>query len=270
VSGDWPAEPEALKELAVTVAEEAGVLLRERVGLVRKIVSTKSSITDMVTEVDAAAERMIVDMLLAARPHDGILAEEGSVRAGTSGVRWVIDPLDGTTNFLYRFPAFAVSIAAEVDGESVAGVVHDASRAATFAASLGGGATLDGKPIHVSAETDPGRSLVGTGFGYEARRRVVQGAILARVIPHIRDIRRAGSAALDLCFVANGTLDAYYESGLNPWDVAAGELIVREAGGMTGLIDVGPELPPALVAAAPGVYRELASIIAEAARAVSG
>lgn len=226
-------DPLALRDLAVRAAQEAGAFLLEHLPGDRSV-TTKSSDTDVVTEVDRASEALLLARLLGERPEDGILGEEGTSRAGTSGVRWVVDPLDGTVNYLYRIPAFAVSVAAEVDGVSVAGCVFDPSRGETFAAALGHGATRNGVAIAPSSVSDPRQALVGTGFGYETAVRERQGIVIARVLPRVRDIRRGGSAALDLCWVACGRLDAYFERGVQAWDVAAGGLIVREAGGLAG------------------------------------
>jgi myo-inositol-1(or 4)-monophosphatase len=255
--------PGELRDLAVAIAESAGRLLRQAVDQVRLDIGTKSSTTDMVTEVDRAAEQLIVGRILEARPKDSILGEEGSERSGSSGVRWIVDPLDGTTNFIYRIPAYAVSIAVERDGVVVAGAVHDAPHNATFAAALGEGATLAGLPIGVSKETSLARSLVGTGFGYEAEVRREQGALIAAILPQVRDIRRAGSAALDLCSVACGRLDAYFERSLQPWDRAAGELIVAEAGGRHGFLDLGGA-QPAVVAAGPAIFDEFVELLTNA------
>jgi myo-inositol-1(or 4)-monophosphatase len=227
-----PIDPDgaALADLAEQVAGDAAALLRD--GLTRRQVEveTKSSGTDMVSEMDKAAERLIVDRLLGARPDDGVLGEEGADRQGSSGIRWVIDPLDGTTNYLYRHPGFSVSIAAEQDGRAVAGIVVDIPSGDVYRAVRGGGATCNGAPIAVSEETDLSRALVATGFGYRAVERRHQGEVLARIIGDIRDIRRMGSAALDLCSLASGRVDAYYELRLAPWDFAAGALIAQEAG----------------------------------------
>ncbi|HVV29893.1 MAG TPA: inositol monophosphatase family protein [Mycobacteriales bacterium] len=193
-------------------------------------VGTKSSPTDVVTAMDTAAEAMIVERLLGQRPDDGLLGEEGSDRTGTSGVRWIVDPLDGTVNYLYRLPCWSVSIAAEVDGEVVAGVVHDGPRDIAWTAVAGGGAYRDGRPVRASTETDLRRALLATGFSYVAERRALQGPVIAGLLPRVRDIRRMGSAALDLCSVAAGHVDAYCEQSLHPWDMAAGGLIAREAG----------------------------------------
>jgi myo-inositol-1(or 4)-monophosphatase len=256
-----------LLELAIEVALEAGALLAERQPRVRDFVGTKSSPTDMVTEVDTASEWLIVERILKARPDDGILAEEGSARQGPSGIRWVIDPVDGTTNFLYGFPAYAVSIAAEVDGDAVAGVVYNPATRELFAAAKGSGATLNGRLIHVSAESELNKALVATGFGYSAEWRIRQATVLARLIGGIRDVRRAGSAALDLCNVACGRVDAYYEQGLNAWDYAAGALIAREAGGFTEFLEGGAFPKPCIVAGAPGVFAAFRELLITAAGA---
>jgi len=227
-----PAPAEFLA-LATGIAAEAAALIGRyaRDGFE---VGTKSNPVDMVTGADHAAEALIQRRILEARPHDGLLGEEGASRPGTSGVRWVFDPLDGTTNFVYGIAAYSVSIAVEVDGAVIAGVVHDVVHGQVFAAALGQGAFLDGVPIRVNGSTrDLETALFATGFSYDPSRRATQAAILTRVLPHIRDIRRHGSAALDLCRVACGQVDGYFEYRLNPWDIAAGGLIVREAGGQT-------------------------------------
>jgi myo-inositol-1(or 4)-monophosphatase len=249
----------SLLELAESIAQRAAAVQLERLGS-RIRVGTKSTATDMVTEVDGEVERLIVDSILAARPDDGILGEEGADVAGTSGHRWIVDPIDGTTNYLYGHPGFAVSIACERDGEVIAGVVNDPLHREQYAAVRGGGATRNGEPIRCSSETDPSKALVATGFGYDPERRRAQGEVLARIIGEIRDIRRMGAAAVDLCSVACGRVDAYFERGLNAWDLAAGELIASEAGAEITAIDGGPVRPGSVLAAAPalaGPLREL-------------
>jgi len=226
-------DPDELCRLAVELAEEAGALLREGQDRVRTSVETKSTGTDMVTEMDRASERFIVDALTRRRPDDGILGEEGSDRPGTSGVRWIIDPLDGTTNYLYGFPSFAVSIGAAVAGTPVAGAVHDPTHGETFSAVAGGGAFCNGRRLAVNQPPSLAQALVGTGFAYASATRAEQAEVLLRVLPNVRDIRRAGAAAVDLCWVAAGRLDAYFERGLMPWDWAAGGLVAREAGATT-------------------------------------
>jgi myo-inositol-1(or 4)-monophosphatase len=256
-----------LRHLAEDVAREAGALLRDGLDRARASVDTKSTLTDMVTEMDRAAEALIVDRLLGARPDDGLLGEEGTDRAGTSAVRWVVDPLDGTTNYLYGLPGFAVSIAAESAGLVVAGVVYDVVRDELFAATLGGGATRDGEPIHVSPTTDLPLALVATGFSYDAERRGRQAGVLVEVLPRIRDVRRVGAAAVDLCSVACGRVDAFYEKGLAPWDLAAGGLIAAEAGAVFTDLLGGPPGPGGVLAAAPGIAAGLLTLLVTAGAA---
>ena len=199
--------------------------------MLRDGAESKSSATDLVTRADRASEELIVSRLLAQRPNDGLFAEEGSRRPGTSGLEWVIDPIDGTTNFVYGYPGFAVSIAASDAQGALIGVVHDPLRRETFTAIRGAGSFCDGKQI-IARQTAPplAEALLATGFGYGADRRGEQGELLARVLPKVRDIRRGGSAALDLCSVAVGRVDAYYEGGLGRWDREAGVLVATEAG----------------------------------------
>jgi myo-inositol-1(or 4)-monophosphatase len=251
--------PDELLELAVHQADRAARLLLDALRGPRLRVDTKSSTTDFVTEMDRASERLIVDGILAARPDDGILGEEGASVPGTSGVRWVIDPLDGTTNFLYRIPGFAVSIAAEVDGTTVAGVVHDVVHAEVYTAVRGGGARLNGEPIAPTGLTDPSRALVATGFSYVPEWRHHQAQVLERVVHRIGNLRRVGAAAVDICMVACGRADAYYEWGLNPWDWAAGRLVAEEAGARVSELEGDPELPASLFAATPGLFDQLRS-----------
>ncbi len=250
-----------LCRLAEAVARDTGTLLHDALDRARLDVGTKSSGTDMVTEMDRAAEARIVEGLLGARPDDGLLGEEGTDRPGTSGVRWVVDPLDGTTNYLYGLPGFAVSIAAEVDGEVVAGVVLDVVREELFAATLGGGATRDGAPIRSSAATELPLALMATGFSYDAERRRRQAAVLVEVLPNIRDVRRSGAAAVDLCSVACGRVDGFWEKGLAPWDLAAGGLIAAEAGAVVTDFEGGPAVAGAVVAAAPGIAGPLRDLL---------
>jgi myo-inositol-1(or 4)-monophosphatase len=248
------------------VARDAGRLLHDGLDRARLQVDTKSTHTDMVTEMDRAAEALIVERLLGARPDDGMLGEEGTNRAGTSGVRWIVDPLDGTTNYLYALPGFNVSIAAEVAGEVVAAAVFDVVREELFSATLGRGATRDGTSIHASEAGELSRALIGTGFSYDAQRRGKQAAVLVEVLPQVRDIRRSGAAAIDLCSVACGRLDGFYERGLAPWDLAAGGLIAREAGAVVTAIDGGP-LGDDVVAAARGIAHALRALVHEAGAA---
>jgi myo-inositol-1(or 4)-monophosphatase len=218
----------------------------------------KSSSTDMVSDADREAEQAIVDLLRAERPDDGLLGEEGAEEHAASGRRWVIDPLDGTTNFLYSYPAWAVSVALEDSGGGLAGVVFDPARGELFAAERGGGATLNGNPIRVREAASLDRALIATGFGYDADRRARQAEVVRQVLPAVRDIRRAGAAALDLAWVAAGRLDGYWERGLQRWDWAAGRLLVEEAGGEVRDLHGGPH---GLVAAAPALVGELEALV---------
>jgi myo-inositol-1(or 4)-monophosphatase len=245
-----PGLPEQLLEIAVDVAIKAGLLVAAgRRGDV-VVSDTKTSPTDVVTAVDVASEQLIRREIRHVRPDDGFVGEEGDDVTGTSGITWVADPIDGTVNFLYRIPQFAVSLAARVDDQVVAGVVHNPSSGETFTAFLGGGAQLDGAPISVSTCTETAAALVGIGYAYRADVRAHQAREAARLLPEVRDIRRLGSAALDLCFVACGRLDAYVERGLKPWDLAAGRLIAQEAGARVAGLG-GSEASELIVVAAP-------------------
>jgi myo-inositol-1(or 4)-monophosphatase len=268
VAGVSDVDVPELLDLAVDLAEEAAKLLLDEAPGRAADVATKSSRTDMVTVVDRASEALIVDTLATRRPDDGVLGEEGSSREGTSGVRWVIDPLDGTTNYLYGFPLFAVSIAVEVDGVVEAGVVAHPSLGEVFTARRGGGARCNGEPIAVSGKDDLATALIGTGFGYDADRRRQQARWLERIIPFVRDIRRGGAASIDLCWVACGRLDGYYEAGLSPWDVAAGDLIAREAGAATSDFEGGPVRADAVVAATPAIAPALRHLVSDASHTV--
>ncbi|RBY75326.1 inositol monophosphatase [Blastococcus sp. TF02-09] len=259
----------SLLELAVATAREAGELVRQGRATAEDDVAVKSSPVDVVTAVDTACEHLVVGRLLGARPDDGVLGEEGAERAGTSGVRWIVDPIDGTVNFLYDLPAYAVSIAAEVDGAVVAGVVLNAATGELFTAVAGGGAfrSTPGEPGPVrltgSRAAALELSLVATGFGYRVEQRRAQGAVVAALLPRVRDIRRHGSAALELCAAAAGRVDAYYEAGLEPWDHAAGALVATEAGLVLGGLPGRPVGDPLVVVAAPGIAEELLALLAE-------
>jgi myo-inositol-1(or 4)-monophosphatase len=248
----------SLLGLAEDLAQQAGELSLQRLHHPRADVRTKSTATDMLSEVDEACERLIVDGIRAARPDDGILSEEGASAQATSGVRWVIDPIDGTTNYLYGHPGYAISIGVEVDGEAVAGVVVDPIHSERFTAASGWGALRNGEPVAVSQETELASALVATGFGYDPARRTAQAELMARLIGSIRDIRRMGAAAVDLCSVACGRVDAYYERGLQHWDLAAGTLIASEAGAVIGELDDGT-----VIAAPPALYEPLRDLLVE-------
>jgi myo-inositol-1(or 4)-monophosphatase len=237
-----------LRALAEAVAREAGTLLRAAFTGPELRVSAKSTPTDLVSEADHAAERLIRDRIAAARPDDGVLGEEGGDHAGTSGVRWVVDPLDGTINFLFGIPQWAVSIACEDGDGALAGVVYDPLRDELFSAERDGEPTRDGAPIRCSTRDDLATAMVGTGFGYDPEVRRAQAAVAARLLPDVRDLRRFGSAAIDLAWTACGRLDAYYEHGLNAWDLAAGRLLCERAGlEVHDLAPVGPSGPGVLV-----------------------
>lgn len=247
--------------LATNLAADAAALLVDATNRGGIEVSTKSTPTDMVTDKDRASEALIVAGIRRARPGDGIVGEEGTHDPATSSVRWFIDPIDGTTNFLYGHPGYSVSIAAEVDGKRAIGVVHDPLHRDVFQARRGYGATRNGDPIAVSSETDLGAALVGTGFSYDPERRRRQARVLVDVIPHVRDIRRMGSAAVDLCSVACGRLDAYYERGLGPWDLAAGALIAEEAGATLGDLRGGPPSGEFVLASPNALFEPLRALL---------
>lgn len=255
----------SLADELLAVADDATDLvvprLRETMRSMDLAADTKSSHTDLVTEFDRWSEETIIDAIAAARPDDAIVGEEGTAKPGASGVRWLIDPIDGTTNFVYDLPGCSVSVAAAVDGVPTVGVVHDLARDERFRATVGGGATRDREPIAVSARRDLATALVATGFSYDAERRRAQASVLVRLLPTVRDIRRLGGAAVDLCSLACGRVDAYYERGLGPWDSAAGALIAAEAGAM--IDDRSPD-GGALVAAAPGIADAFAALLDEA------
>ncbi|MFE7522536.1 inositol monophosphatase family protein [Streptomyces halstedii] len=252
-----------LLDLALEAARRAGALLRDGRPADLGVAATKSSPIDVVTEMDIGAEKLITGFLSDRRPADGFLGEEGASAEGTSGVRWVIDPLDGTVNYLYGLPTWAVSIAAERDGERVVGVVEAPMRRETFHAVLGSGAHLNGEPLRCRPTAPLDQALVSTGFNYVTEVRTHQAEVARRLIPRLRDIRRGGSAAIDLCDVAAGRLDGYFERGLHPWDLAAGDLIAREAGALTGGRPGLPANGDLTVAATPGVFEPLQTLLEE-------
>jgi myo-inositol-1(or 4)-monophosphatase len=219
-----------LLDLGCEVALEAADLVRDRRRAGVEVAATKSSPIDIVTEADRASEALIQHRLLDARPGDGFLGEEGGSSGSTSGVTWVVDPIDGTVNFLYGIPHYSVSIAARLHDAVVAGVVVNVASGECFTATRGGGSFLDGVRLSVRAVVPLSQRLVATGFNYVTSVRTAQAAAAARMLPEVRDIRRLGSAALDLCAVAAGRVDAYVEEGLHPWDLAAGGLVATEAG----------------------------------------
>jgi len=236
-----------LLALAHRIALEAGALAKLRRSQGVTVAASKSSPVDIVTEADRETERLIRDALATARPSDGFFGEESGAEAGTSGLTWVVDPIDGTVNFLYGIPHYAVSIAV-VEGEpdpltwtALAAVVVNPASGELFTATAGGGAFLGGEPIGVAPAVDLSQALVSTGFAYDAGERGRQGTLVSQLLPMVRDIRRMGTASLDLCFVACGRVNAYYERTLSPWDHAAGALIAREAGAtVKGLGNAAP------------------------------
>ncbi len=250
-----------LADLATGAAHAAGALLLDGALRLRTVVETKTTATDMVTEMDRASEALIAEMILGARPDDAFLGEEGTVGSGTTGVRWVVDPLDGTTNYLYGFPSWAVSIGVEVDGDPAAGVVFDPFHAETFRAVRGEGSSCNGAVLQMNGANELASSLVATGFGYDAAVRADQARILARLLPSVRDIRRAGAASVDLCWLARGRVDVYYERGLQHWDRAAGALVAAEAGAVVETLSDGTIVaaPPQLIDAFLELLREAGS-----------
>jgi myo-inositol-1(or 4)-monophosphatase len=261
--------PGELARIAVGLARRAGDLIargrtRAGAGPDGLGVQVKSTPTDVVTAMDRASEEFLVGELRRLRPGDAVVGEEGGLRAGDAGserpggVRWLVDPIDGTVNYLYGIPAYSVSVAAERDGVVVAGAVHNPASGETFWGWLGGGAYLsDGSGaesrLRVTGCAELGQALVGTGFGYAATERAAQARVVADLLPQVRDIRRLGSAALDLCFLAAGRLDAYYEAQLYPWDYAAGALIAAEAGAVLAGLHGQPVGDAFVAGAAPAV-----------------
>lgn len=268
-----------LRELAIEVAIEAGRFVRDQRPASVDVHSTKASDLDVVTIMDTRCEALLRASILAERPDDAILGEEGGITAGTSGLTWVLDPIDGTVNYLYDIPAYAVSVAVVVGDPSVdgawtpvAGAVFNPGVDEIFDAHRGGGARL--APAGTSTFPRPrtlvapepeslSRALIGTGFSYDTARRREQGLVATALLPQIRDLRRMGAASLDLCGVAAGRLNGYYERGLQPWDMAAGALIATEAGALVTGLD-GPASAESIVAAPPGVHGPLQSALRDA------
>ncbi|MGA8112606.1 MAG: inositol monophosphatase family protein [Actinocatenispora sp.] len=254
-------DPHQLLDLAVELTERAGRLARDTREQAITEVDTKSTPTDVVTAADRAAERLVVEGLREARPGDSVLGEESGSHSpsapGPGSVRWILDPIDGTVNYLYGLPQYAVSLAAEVDGVVVAGVVRNPASGELYTAVRGDGAYRDGARLSCSGATRLDRALVGTGFAYDRERRARQARLVADLLPEVRDIRRFGAAALDLCFVAEGRLDAYFERGLHPWDHAAGALVAVEAGARVGGLHGAPAGEDLVLAAAPALFDTL-------------
>jgi myo-inositol-1(or 4)-monophosphatase len=256
-----------LLQLALRIGTEAGALAKRRRSEGVDIAASKSAPEDIVTLADRETEALIRGMLADARPNDGFLGEESGSGGGTSGLTWVVDPIDGTVNYAYDIPAWAVSIAV-VEGEpdplswnTLAGVVVNPAIDEVYTATAGGGSYLGASRLQVRQGVHLSMALVGTGFGYRAERRVRQAAVVGGLISHVRDIRRIGSASLDLCDVAAGRFDAYFERGLNPWDHAAGALVAREAGATVGGVGGSRESDAMLIAAAPALFDDLAPLL---------
>lgn len=250
-----------LLEVAVDAASRAGELLLRHFRAPARGVATKSSPTDLVSDADRDAETLLVEAIAAARPDDGILAEEGGAQESSTGVSWVIDPLDGTINFLFHIPAWCVSVAAEDERGEVVAVIRDPNRDETFTAIRGEGAFINGAAISIGRKTALADALIGTGFAYEARARAVQAQRLPRVLPAVRDIRRAGSAALDLASVACARLDGFFEAPMERWDQAAGTLLVREAGGVTSELRAPFGNSHGVIAANPILHERLRRLV---------
>jgi myo-inositol-1(or 4)-monophosphatase len=247
-------------ELAERAARAAGEVLLSYYGRAAEGLASKTSPTDPVSDADREAERTIRELLLGERPADGLLGEEGSHSSSESGRTWIVDPLDGTVNFLYGLRAWAVSIALEDQDGIAVGVVFNPVSGECFSARRGQGAAVNGQPLHVTECPTLERAMVATGFSYEAERRREQAELLVDLLPQIRDLRRAGAAALDLAFVAAGRVDAFYERGLKRWDEAAGRLLVKEAGGVVADLEGDPH--GVVAAATTELLDELAGFVA--------
>lgn len=262
-----PLEAELL-DVALRAAAAAVELIHTRRPTSFGVVA-KSTATDLVTEMDTASEALIRSTITARRPGDTIVGEEGGEQAASvegtarTGVTWYVDPIDGTTNYVYDHPGYNVSIAAAVAGRTLVGVVADPTHARTYSAVRGGGARCNEVPLVLGAPAELDRALVATGFAYDASRRGRQGRVVAELLPRVRDIRRMGAAAMDLCSVAAGRVDAYYEAGLAIWDFAAGALIAEEAGIRVGSLDGGPARPESVLAAHPELFEPLRELLVE-------
>ena len=261
---------EELREIASDVAREAGEFARTMRLAGVDIAGQKSSTVDIVTKADHATEQLIRERIATLRPHDAIFGEEGATTSGTSGLTWVVDPIDGTVNYLYGIPVWGVSIAV-VEGDpdpstwtTLAGAVANASSGELFSAARGLGATCNDRALSVTTSTDLSTSLVSTGFAYSSEVRAHQGTMMHTILPRVRDIRRIGACSLDLCDLADGRIDAYFEQTLSPWDHAAGALIAREAGAIISGLPGERESRGLLVAATPGIHEELLALVIDA------
>ena len=252
---------EDLLNLAVAIAVEAGDLLLERFQSDATGIETKSTPTDLVSDADRDSETLVLDRIRAARPDDGVIAEESDQQLSRSGVTWIIDPLDGTVNFLFGIPVWAVSIAIHDATGPLMGVVHDPNRKETFAAQRGLGAKLNEGTVAVSTRDDISTALVGTGFSYEAATREAQAARIPEILPRVRDLRRAGSAAIDLAWLACGRLDGFYEAPMKLWDRAAGEILISEAGGMVTSLPAPFDADEGVIASGPALHDQLKALV---------
>ena len=255
-----------LRTFAGDLSRRAGQMIAEGRRSGAGLVDTKSTATDLVTEYDRRSERMIVGEIRSERPGDGIVGEEGTADVGTTGVHWLIDPIDGTTNFFYGLPGYNVSIAACDESGPFAAAVYVPATDELFTAERGMGATLDDEPIHCSTTSDIATALVATGFSYSADNRRLQIGRLQHILGEVRDIRRMGAAAADLCSVAAGRVDVYFEEHLGPWDLAAGQLIASESGCLLGDFGGGPVRPAQVLVANPALFEPMQALIAEADR----
>ena len=252
---------DALLDLATRAARAAGELLARRFREPPAGVSSKSTPTDLVSDADRESEALLVEMISAERPGDGFVTEESDAVASRSGVRWIVDPLDATVNYLFRIPWWCVSVAVEDEAGTIAGAIFNPNVDEMFTALRGRGARLNGHPISVSTTDRLDRGLIGTGFAYLDRARADQAAIVARVLPLARDVRRMGSAALDLASLACGRLDGYYEAPLERWDRAAGLLMLAEAGGVTTHLPGPQALTDGVIASGPALHDRLCEVV---------
>lgn len=282
IAADEPSEPSEqtelserveLCELALEIAQAAGKVALEMADEARLSTDSKSTPTDKVTIADAASEKLITEMLHEARPDDSILGEEGTTKSGSSAITWHIDPIDGTVNYVYGLPNFCVSIAAALEPQDtqtdnattiLAGSVYNPTTNEMFSAAKGNGAYLNGNKISCNEVSDLSTALLATGFGYSSSVRKLQAQRLVNILGEIADIRRFGSAALDLCAVAQGQVDGYFESGLNQWDLAAGWLIAEEAGAKVGHPNGGPPNLEMTIACSPALFDGLAALLCTA------
>ena len=250
-----------LLDLAQRAARQAGAFLVERFEAPASGISSKSSPTDLVSDADRASERLLMDLISTERPDDGFVTEESEGRESGTGIDWILDPLDGTVNFLFGIPWWCVSVAAADDRGAVVGAIYNPNLDEMFTGAREGGARLNESAIRVSDRDDISRALIGTGFSYDRKARELQAEVVARVIPTARDVRRAGSAALDLAHLACGRLDGFYEAPLELWDKAAGLLIVTEAGGLATTLPGPRGLTDGAIASGPGIHDELVKLV---------